>query len=188
MNPRAQTPNTDPALGPNPAPGRSLAEEFGEAVDEMRQLHVDAGMRPYRVFVVTLEWPSGEIGRGEPRVKRETELLPTPVVDLRPTTTYIRSAGRVERGGAKLSEVSPRYTEEEIAGLFECSATLQSFVEVTVDSRDGNAKRRRFGVVGAPWRDADAFDWKVKLTTEDEARTKAGKVKGPKVYPERGRV
>jgi hypothetical protein len=190
-NPRPITPNVDPTLGPNPAPGRSVAEDMGEVVDELRQLHTDLGMRPYRVFSVVLRWSGGEPGRGTAEVVSEREFLPTPLADLRPLTRVVTSGGVVERGGSRLSELSPRYTEDDIKALFFVQPLPkghQGFIEITVDARDGQSPRRRFTVKSPPIRDASGWEWTVRLESEDEARTRAGEVQGPRRHYERKTV
>lgn len=171
-NPRVKTSDAHPARHP------TLAEELGEVADDLRQLYTDEGLRPYRVFVVVVTWSGGEPDRGEARVESEREFLPTPLLDLRPLRKRNRSGGTVERGQCRLTQVSPTMTEDEIQGLFHVKRGSQVFVEVRHDERDGNAKRRRFWVDGAPWRDAEGFQWVVPLAAQQGARSRSG---APKV-------
>lgn len=185
-NPRTVGPNDTPGtLHPNPAPERSLVEEMGALVDDIRQIATDIGARPYRVHLVRVCWTGGRVGAGDSQVVEETELLPTPALDtFEGVRSEMRSGGLVERGNARLREVSPRYTEDELRGLFGCANTLpvgeQVFVEVRMDARDGtDVVRRRFVVVGVPYRKADAFEWRVNLLRQDENRTRTGRLPVP---------
>ena len=187
-NPRAVQPNTDGALHQNPVPELSLVESLGPTVDGLRQIFTDVGMRPYRVFSVVVRFSGGEPGRGREEVASETELLPTPKLDVRPVTTVILSGGRVERGGARLSEVSPRYTEDDIRALFRVKplpAGHVGYIESRIDGRDGVTQRRRFAVKGAPFRDAENFQWIVQLGSEDGERSRDGTPRGPREHHDR---
>jgi len=162
---------------------------MGGLVDELRQIQTDLGMRPYRVWSVLVEWSGGEVGRGDPRVVGEQELLPTPLVDTRPVRFELRSGGRIDRGVITLREISPRYTEDQILAMFHVKPGFQAFIEVKHDARDGErTERRRFAVVGQPWRDAENFQWVVRIGTEQESRSRDGAVNGAHVFPERGQV
>lgn len=181
QNPRLFLPGQPgDASGARPAcdPSRSLVEQLGPAIDSLRQLYSDFGLRPYRVFSVVYEWTGGDVGRGTPRVISESELLPTPIVrDTAGVLGEQRSAGLVERGTVRIEQVSPRYTEDEVRTLFHqlpLKPGQQGFIELRIDARDGNTERRRFVVRGVPYRDAGAFQWKVTLLRQDEDRSRAG--------------
>ncbi len=159
---------------------------MGGLYDEMRQLQTDLGMRPYRVWVVTVAWSGGEIGRGEARVLQEHELLPTPLVDLRPVFVSIKSGGRVDSGTFTLREISPRYTEDQIWGMFRAEPGCQVFVEVQHDTRDGLAERRRYTVASVPWRDTKDPQWIARLSSEQGGRPRDGQLPEDETFPERG--
>lgn len=179
-NPRVNVPNRDPGLHPNRAPGRSLAEELGPVVDEVRQIATDLGMRPYRVFSVTVRWSGGTSGRGRAEVVSEVELLPTPrVIALDAMKARAMAAGVVIRGDIRMREVSPRYTEDEVRGLF-CAdkqrPELDVFIEVRHDERDGKTDRRRFVVEVVPYRDLKRFEWVAVLSSQQGDRDRDGQV------------
>lgn len=176
-NPRPNPPNLDPRLGPNPAPERSLVESLGAVADDLRQLYTDVGLRPYRMFSIIYRWSGGEIGRGEPTVISQEEFLPTPNISLLGVRGSPREAGIVERGDVRVTQISPRYTEDQIRTLFHCLPLplgCEGFVEITVDSRDGASPRRRFAVVGVPTREADRFHWVASLVRQDASRLRDG--------------
>lgn len=180
FNPRPETPEIDPALGPVCDPGGSLVESLGKTVDDLRQIATDLGLRPYRVFSVLVRWTGGGVGRGEAVVVREQEFLPTPkLVDMAPVRGEVRTGGLVERGTVRLRQISPRYTEDEVRTLTHVGPLgpgEQGWVEVRVDDRDGSTRRRRFVVVGVPFRDAGAFEWRADLLRQDVDRDRAGRV------------
>lgn len=176
MKPRS--PNLDPELHPVDG-ARTLVEDFGELADEMRQIAVDVGLHPYRVFAVRITWSGDRVGSGEPRVTLEEEFLPTPRVDLAGLRRESREpGGYVERGTIRMDRVSPRYTEDQIATLCPKGGSLppnvEAFIEVRMDSRDPNAIRRRFVLADPPVRRADRFDWLVRLLPQDDHRERSG--------------
>lgn len=172
-NPRIDQPNNDLTLHPNRSPELSLVESLGAVADNLRQISTDLGLRPYRMFSVTYKWTGGDVGRGEPVVAGETEFLPTPKIALFGVRGEGKTGGLVERGDIRVTEISPRYTEDQINSLFHCAPLpkgFQGFIEIVMDRRDGAAKRRRFTVFGAPTREADKFQWSVGLVRQDASR------------------
>lgn len=187
-NPRFETANDDPAVHANGSPEVSLVEELGAVADELRQIHTDLGTRPYRVFSVVYEWTGGEVGRGEPRVLSEQEILPTPLVDISGSSRGTTAAGSKSEGTAKLTEVSPRYTEDQIHALFptRLQGAQRAFIEVRMDARDGSEPiRRRYTIKMAPYRNPTRFEWVVRLNAQEQDRTRAGEISTPKFYPKR---
>ena len=176
-NPRPQQPGDDPALHPNHAPQRSLVESLGDVADDLRQLYTDVGLRPYRMLSVVYRWTGGEVGRGEPIVVSQEDFLPTPNVT--PAVRgSLREGGLVERGDVRVTQISPRYTEAQVRGLFHCNplpAGMEGFIEIVMDARDGDdSPRRRFTVIGVPVREADRFHWTATLTRQDASRLPDG--------------
>jgi len=170
--PRVVTPNTDPRVHPNRNPGASLVESLGATVDDLRQLRTDFGLRPYRVFSVVYEWDGGSPGRGAPHIISALEFLPTPVVIMNPRKV-VTAAGSAFDGSAALSEVSARYTEDDIAALFPrlLGPAQQSYIEVRLDARDGaNPNLRRYTVTSIPQLDAAKFEWTARLETQQNDR------------------
>ena len=165
-------------LHPNHAPERSLVDEWNDTADEFRQLATDLGARPYRVFAVVVRHSGGTDGRGDPVVVQETELLPTPLVKSRGQRQDLKSAGKTERGHIELTEVSPRYTEDQLQQMFHVKPLLdglEGFYEVRIDRRDGRApRRRRYTLRGVPELDAENFQWVLKLQKQDGNRARDG--------------
>ncbi len=168
---------------PHPNPDASLVGEFDDVIDEMRQLQTDVGARPYRVFAVVIEWSGKEVGKGDPRVIVERELLPTPLVRLRGVRVERTSIGKAERGYTELSELSPGYTEEELQRSFhvkQLTEGVEAFYEIQQDRRDPGAPRRRFTLVSPPERDVENFQWVLRLGRQDPDRARDGKPAKPR--------
>jgi len=180
-NPRVPRPNEDPRLHPLRDPLCSLAEELGPTADELRQIATDFGLRPYRLFSVVVRWSGGAKGRGESRVISETEFLPTPKLSPRSIRGEARTGGIEEVGNISVTEISPRYTEEDIRVLFVVQPPPdgdEAFLEVRLDSRTGDQnRRRRFVIQGVPSLDAENFQWTARLRAQGATRNPDGSVK-----------
>ena len=169
-NPRMQLPEL-PACDPGPC---SLAERLSAIVNRARQNNAQLGLRPYRVFSIRRHWSGGEVGRGDVCEVFCRELLPRPKVEFR-TRREPTPAGFVERGVVTISEINPQLTEDEVIDLFAtCPAKPgdESFVEVVMDARDGQSRRRRLIIVEPPTR--QSFAWRVTLREQDSARARDG--------------
>lgn len=185
-NPRIIQPNDDRRLGPiekrftcNGPEEPSLVDDLGEVVDDLRQMFTDFGARPYRIFCVVVSWSGEEVGRGTQSLLRETELLPTPYIDMSAIRYQAVSGGRSDTGQTTIYEISPRYTEAEIKEMFPRDLALneQAFVEVRMDGRDGkDPLRHRFTVTGMPARDATGFQYTCQVTIQFEERTPQGQL------------
>lgn len=182
-NPRGPFPATyDPGLDEGAKGGScNLVEGLGDAVDDIRQIATDLGARPYTYHSITVRWSGGEIGRGEETVVKDVKLLPTPRTQ--PVGFLDRSqenAGVVERGDITLTGISPRYTEDEIEELFgvvKPGEEYEVFIEQRIDGRDGQTRRRRFVLAGAPERRPTRVDWRVTLRRADGERLRDGSVR-----------
>lgn len=192
-NPRTFPPDRDPRLHDNRAPERSLTESMQPVVDMARQITVDLGLRPYTVHSVVLCWSGGEVGKGSPRCEKETAFVPTPLVDLQPVQQVTTPAGTTDRGIVNISEISARFSEDDIQNLFHVQPLgpdREGFIEIRHDRRDGDTKRRRFRVMGVPWHDAENFMWRARMVAQDGGRTRAGDpsdVRSPNLFVPPGR-
>lgn len=177
-NPRPIPPDRDHRYREPRAPERSLTEAMQPVVDMARQIQADFGQRPYTVHSVVLKWMGGARNKGEAVCCSDTPIVPTPMIDLRPVQRTTTPAGTTERGIVTMSEISAGYTEDDILALFHkqpLDPALEGFIEVRHDRRDGNTKRRRFVVIGTPWHDAEGFQWKARLISQDGDRSRSGK-------------
>jgi len=129
------------------------------------------------VFSVVVSWDGGEVGKGDQRIEDETELLPTPRVDISSIRYNVTTGGWTDDGYVKVYEVSPRYTQDEIRTLFyrQLEVGEQSFVEVREDPRHGeDPVRHRFVLSGLPFYDATGFQWVLTLKIQQEERNRDG--------------
>jgi len=183
-NPRPVTPDRDPDLiVPLVDPLATLAEQLGSVVDHIRQdINVDLGLRPYRVFSVVTKWAGGKIGYGTPDQISREELLPRPRVifetKLDSLKDIILSSGKQDTGLVTVDRVSQRYTEEDIQALFPMQPLpegLQAHIEIGVDQRDGETRKRRFVLATPPWRDAKNFQWRLIVRDQAQSFTRTGR-------------
>lgn len=161
------------------SPGMSLVEELGSVADDLRQLATDLGARPYRVFSIVVGWTGGAVGRGDQSILEETELLPTPSIDLSTIRYIVTSGGKTDDGRVKMYEVSPRYTHDEIKTLFsrQLGPAEQQFIEVRLDERFGaDPVRHRLTLSGVPYYDATGFQWVLSLLVQQEERKRTGEL------------
>jgi len=175
-NPRGIQPNTTVGLGEvGHCATTNLVESLGAVADDIRQIAVELGLRPYQVHAVRLRWTGGQVGRGTSAVVFDEPLLPTPeVVNMGSVSRDSKNAGTVERGDVRLQGISPRYTEDQIVRYFslDLRSDEEGFIEIHMDKRDGETERRRFVVARAPERRADKFDLSVVLRKQDKNRAR----------------
>ena len=161
----------------------SLAQRLTGVADRVRQVATRLGARPYRVVLVWGRWTGSTRGEGELQFLREMELLPTPKVATLDSVTFsIFHAGTVPAGSIKLTEVSTRYTFDELQGhmipeLHEdvIPSPFDFFYEVREDGRrDARPVRRRFRLMSVPNLDAENAQWTLMLESESEARNRDG--------------
>lgn len=178
FNPRPppDRPGNDRGLHLLARPECSLAEDMAEVVDDLRQMLVDEGLRPYEVRSVVVRWSGGERHRGTPSVVFERPFLPIPRVHgISGVARDLRPGGTVKRGTVTLTGISPRYTLEDILELIprDLQRGEEHFIEISLDKREGNPARLRYVVSGTPER--RPLDWTVKLTKQDENRDRSGR-------------
>jgi hypothetical protein len=155
-----------------------LAARLGKTVDRARQIRVDMGLTPYRVFSVVMAWSGGKRGVGTQRLVRETEFLPTPEIRLDGQSRELRPGGARERGRPRLRRISPRYSEDEVRALLHRDLLdgEEGHIEVRMDGRlDDKPRRRRFTVAGAPFLDQAKFEWTVQIAEQDDPRKRNGR-------------
>lgn len=161
----------------------SLARRLVCVADELRDLYTSFGLRPYVVRIIRTRWTGGARGLGEEYVTHQREILPTPrISDLSSLTQVLHPIGLDEHGSIQLSEVSGRYTEDELRGLDSDGTPPaedeQTYYEVEfprVDSQPG--ERRRFFLRSAPMYQSDRFQWTLTLERAHEGRDRAGELR-----------
>lgn len=158
----------------------TLARRIIDPVDRARDVVTRLGFRPYVVRLVWLRWTAGGRGHGEPVVDREKVLLPTPKIsDLTGVAIITNAAAADEQGGIMVSEISGCYTEEQLRGIDAPGHPVPDdqtfFWEIEFLRADGeDTKRRRFALRSAPYYDAEAAQWVVKLERARKDRLRSG--------------
>jgi hypothetical protein len=161
---------------------QTLGQDLIDVADDLRDLFTEFGLRPYEVRVVRERWTGGRRGIGTPIVVREVHLLPTPrLASLEGLQNIVSSVGQVEEGNLLLSEISGRFTEDDLRGMVDDGAAIDEaeefYFEVKFPARrEGGvgAQRRRFYPASAPAYQADAFQWVVVLVRQRGDRRRNG--------------
>jgi hypothetical protein len=163
--------------------GQTLGQQLIPVADDLRDLQTQFGLRPYRVRIIRTRWTGGRRGIGEEVVSSEMEILPVPLVsDLTSLAEIVSPVGLDEHGGIVLSEVSGRYTDDQLRGL-DIDGTPpaedeQVMYEVEFPRSDGKpGERRRFHIRSAPHYFADEFQWRVPLERAHEGRDRRGELR-----------
>jgi hypothetical protein len=145
----------------------TLGGELVEVADAVRDLATELGVRPYVCRMVWVSWTGGERGVGVDAVAREVSVLPTPLVSDPAVALRHHPFAVVEEGTLRVTEVSARYTEDQLRGLGPDGAEVpedqEFFWEVYLLQRDGTSIRRRYTVAGVPTLAADRAEWVVML-------------------------
>lgn len=158
----------------------TLARCLIPVVDSLRDLRVKFGLRPYLVRIIRTKWTVDERGEGVEFVLHEFPILPTPrVSDLTALTTEVQSIGLDESGSVLLTEVSGRYTEDQLRGLDVDGSPVPDdeniFYEIEFPRVDGKpSERRRFVLRSAPTYLPGEFQWQLRLEQSHEARGRSG--------------
>jgi len=159
---------------------KTLARQLIPVADRIRDLFVRFGTRPYKVRVVRVRWSAGRRGVGAPVIEREMDILPTPLVqDLSTLTEIVQPVGLDEVGSVLLSEVSGRFTDEELRFLDKDGTPPgpdeEVFYEIEFPRPDGKpGDRRRFYIRSAPFYQATNFQWNLRLEKTHEDRDRRG--------------
>jgi hypothetical protein len=96
----------------------SLMVSLVPLVDVIRQnTVVDLGLRPYRVFLIHVQWSGAKPGDGQPTEMSRREIKPTPRVrDMSSTTEVLSAFGRLEEGGIVVDKISAKFSEDDLMG------------------------------------------------------------------------
>lgn len=156
-----------------------------DAVDSVRDISTQLGVRAYRVRLVWTQWSRGLRGEGLETTVFEHLLLPTPRLrGLDAVGNTVLSVGSEESGSVTVDRISARYTEDFLGGQQapggeSLSEDLQFYWEVEFIRPAGlSAERRRFSVQGVPTLRAAAIEWTVRLVRAYENRARDGVPRG----------
>jgi hypothetical protein len=157
---------------------RTLTRTLTPCVDAIRDLSTCLGARPYQVLMVRTRWSGGERGVGLEELVSETYVLPTPKIEnLTAINTVLETIGSQEQGFLSITQISARYTEDELCGREAGGVAIGEdenfYWEVRLLQSDGYGWRRRFIVNAAPYLDMLNNQWNVKLirVVADRERT-----------------
>jgi hypothetical protein len=161
----------------------TLAGSFIGLADDLRQISVEFGMKPYTVRRIRIQWSGGARGRGLPTVIFSEPILPTPkVTDISGLSELLHSVGLDEHGSLRLSEISGTYTEDDLRGLDAQgkgpAVDVEFFYEIEYARPDGLAgEKRRFYPSGAAAYNAGKLQWTLTLEKSNEDRTRDGSIR-----------
>ena len=162
----------------------TLAQRLIPVADNIRNLFTRFGLRTYKVRIVRVRWSDGRRGRGVPQVVAEKDILPTPLVqDLSGITEILNPIGLDEVGTITVSEISGRFTDDELRFLAEDGEPPgpdeEVFYEIEFPDPDGNrdSVKRRFLLRGAPYYNAGRFQWQIRLERVNEDRSRDGDIR-----------
>lgn len=162
----------------------SLGQKLVPAVDKIRDINTQMGLRPYRVNIVRTRWSGGVRSRGVEQVISELEILPTPlVVDMRSLSEVVTAVGVEDEGMVQLQQISGRYTEEHLLGNgpngAPPGADVNVYYEIEFFRRDGGpSEKRRFIREGIPMYLAGQVQWQITLVSATENRARNGSPEG----------
>lgn len=162
----------------------TLARDFIGLADDLRDMLTQFGLRTYVVRTVRVQWSGGKRGRGTPIVIAEDSILPTPkIATFDGMQELVQSIGISEVGSVELTQISGRYTEEQIRGFSEAGEPLpqdqEFFYEIEFFPNDnGPSKKRRFNVKNAPTYYPGKLQWQVRLEKSNDDRARGGDPQG----------
>lgn len=161
----------------------ALIPDLTCVVDDIRDLYTVLGARPYSVTLVWTRWSGGSRDVGVEEVFKQCPLLPTPKVsDLSNLDKEVFSIGSEEVGGIRVSQISPRFNEDQLIGQETDGTPIppdQNFYyEVEFFRADGANTRRRFAPSSAPNLDPTKFQWWIDLRRAWQDRTRDGDPNG----------
>lgn len=158
---------------------KTLARQLIPVADRIRDLFVRFGTRPYKVRVVRVRWSAGRRGVGAPVIEREMDILPTPLVqDLSTLTEIVQPVGLDEVGSILVSEISGRFTDNDLRFLSADGRPpdpdVEVYYEIEFPKLDGTSDKRRFFLRSAPHYAAGRFMWQLRLEKAHEDRARNG--------------
>lgn len=161
---------------------KTLARRLIPVADNVNDLAVRLGARPYTVSWVRTRWTGGKRSKGEEIVVSETPILPTPeVADLTSLQAIVQPVGKDEVGDLYVSKVSGRYTEKQLRGLGPNGEPIppdEAFYYELVFLADGpGAERRRFVMRSVPTYKATDAQWTFQLRRAHGDRQRNGDVR-----------
>lgn len=106
-----------------PTPTDVFTRQVQPAINRGRRAIADVGLRRYRVFFYTRQWPDAA-QLGDPTSSIVEEITPTPRVEFMSGAKIAASGGLLELGAVKLSKIRGDFTEEQLRGKTELGDDL----------------------------------------------------------------
>lgn len=160
---------------------QTLAADFIDLADELRDIKTEFGLRPYKLHRIRVQWSGGVRGKGQAVVMDELHILPTPKIsDISQLSAIVTQIGLQEVGGLFVSEISGRFTEEDLRGGDEGTPIPKDqevYYEVEFPKRSGTPMKRRFLLSGSPSFNAGRLQWTMKLDKAAQNRSYNGDVR-----------
>lgn len=144
--------------------GDNIIDDLLPVVDDLRgDILPIAGVRQFRVFVVTRTYQGGHRGEGE-YTDDATEITPSPAVAFDDTHRFdLRPTGRDEEGEVKISEISlARYVEEDLMP-YKVDQNVEFFWRLD-DGQGQSIRSRAYKPIKPPMADREkTIGWTVSL-------------------------
>jgi hypothetical protein len=165
-------------LQPRDVP-QTLAAQLTPLVDQLRQLAVDFGVRPYRAYLVHVAWTGNSVGDGSAVETSRREILPTPRVrDMGGLGEILESFGTTEAGSLTVDRISARFSEDELMGLTpdlldpvlpRTGARNREFFWIIQENRPScpPGRPRRFIPAAAPTLLRAGMEWRITLKKQE---------------------
>lgn len=162
-----------------PAIANRLVPALTGVADTIRNIATCLGARPYQVALIWTQWSEGERFGGTEQVLKREFLLPTPFVeDINPVRQDLQPIGIVEDGVVRVTQISPRYTEDYLMGRDAEGRPIPSdisfFWEIAIPRPNNSGVRRRFTPKSAPALFATDFEWRIDLLRAQQDRARNG--------------
>lgn len=124
----------------------------------------DFGVRPYRLFLVTMAWSGQQEGRGVKGEKERIEIgcgrdtcgRVTPPLIIFSGSWSSTLHGRVDEGEVRVEEIAGSFIETELVNYGRLHPGEESFFEIVQDARDGTGDSvpvGRYALMGKPSRE-----------------------------------
>lgn len=161
----------------------TLARDFVDLADDLRDMLTQFGLRTYKVSLIKIQWSGGKRGRGTPLVTSEEAILPTPKMSpLDGLQELVQSIGLDELGAIELSQISGRYSEEQLRGYTDQGEGIppdsEFYYEIEFFPHEGPSKKRRFFTKSAPAYHPGRLQWTVRLEKANDDRARNGDPQG----------
>lgn len=165
-------------LEPRDVP-QSFAARLQPTVDRLRQLAVSFGVRPYRCYLVHVQWSGDAVGSGSPFEISRREILPTPRVrDMGGIGQILESFGNTETGTVMVDRISASLAEDDLMGLTpdlvdpvipRTGLRNTEFFWIVQENRPScpAGRPRRFIPAAAPTLSRDGLQWRISLKKQD---------------------